>query len=79
MDSGKVSVLASDTAGTEVFFHIMFRDIDSITLTPLSLSEQTAIYDFQDVLDPRSFKILLFNPAGARVSGEVSWKARGVM
>jgi hypothetical protein len=79
MDSGRVPVLASDVSGTEVFFHVMFRDIDSITLTPLSTTEQTAIYDFLDVLDPRSFKILLFNKAGARIDGEVSWKARGVM
>jgi hypothetical protein len=79
MDSGRATVLASDVGGTQVNFTTAFRDIDSITLTPLSTTEQVAIYDFQDVLDPVGFKILLFSNTGVRINGEVSWKARGVM
>jgi hypothetical protein len=79
VDGGKVSVGDATAApnGTEVFFTKPFKDVDSITVTaegPVSLN---AIYDFVDVPNPVSFRILLFNTAGARVAGNASWKARG--
>jgi hypothetical protein len=77
IDGGRVSVAASDVDGTVVFFSKVFRDVDSITVTAESTVEQNAIYDFLDVPNPVSFKILLFDTVGARIDGIVSWKARG--
>lgn len=79
VDGGTVSVAAADqaTGGTVVFFNKPFRDVDSITVAPKGAIEQNAIYDFVDVPDPVSFKILLFSTTGAPASGIVSWKARG--
>lgn len=79
MDGGTVDVLAADTGGTEVFFNKSFKDIESITLTPLSTTEQIAIYDFTDIPNPTSFFILLFDDTGVRIDGTVSWKARGIV
>jgi hypothetical protein len=76
VDGGKVSV-GLETDGTAVFFNKPFRDVDSITLTaegPVSLN---AIYIFNDIPDPVSFNVMLFNTAGVRTAGIVSWKARG--
>jgi hypothetical protein len=77
IDGGRVSVSAADVGGTEVFFTKVFRDVDSITVTAEGAVEQNAIYDFVDVPNPVSFKILLYNTAGQRIDGIVSWKARG--
>lgn len=77
IDGGRVSVAASDVGGTVVFFTKVFRDVDSITVTAESTVEQNAIYDFVDIPNPVSFKILLYDVNGVRVDGTVSWKARG--
>lgn len=79
MDGGTVDVLAADTTGTVVDFNKAFKDVETITLTPLSTVEQVAIFDFVDTPYPTDFKILLFDNAGVRVDGTVSWKARGII
>ena len=79
MDSGLVSAVSTDTNGTEVFFNKDFKDVNSITLTPLSTTLKTAIYNFVDIPNPVSFFVYLFNSSGSRVSGDVSWKVRGVV
>ena len=79
MDSGRASVFAAHAGGTEVLFNKAFRDVESITLTSEGAADRNAIYDFVDVPDPTGFKILLFNTAGVRVDGIVSWKARGIV
>jgi predicted phage tail protein len=77
-DSGNSTANSSDSGGTVVTFNIAFVDVDSISVTPLATSSVTAVYDFVDVPYPTSFKVLLFNSSGARVSGAFSWSARGV-
>jgi len=78
VDGGTVQVNhITDPTGTVVFFTKAFKDVDSITVTPEGTIEQNAIYDFTDVPNPVSFKILLFSAGGAPASGVVSWKARG--
>lgn len=79
MDGGTVDVLAADVGGTPVLFNKAFKDIETITVTPLATVEEVAIYDFVDIPNPTTFKILLYNTAGARIDGRVSWKARGVV
>jgi predicted phage tail protein len=77
-DSGNGTANAADSGGTVVNFNVSFVDVDSIALTPLATTAITAVYDFVDVPNPTSFKVLLFNSSGTRVSGAFSWSARGV-
>jgi predicted phage tail protein len=76
-DSGSVVCNASDVGGTTVLFNIPFVDISSIVVSPIGTTPITAIYDFTDIPNPTSFKVLLFNSAGTRVSGTASWSVRG--
>jgi predicted phage tail protein len=77
-DSGMGTAVSTDVGGTVVSFNKAFIDVDSITVTPAGTSSVKAVYDFVDVPNPTSFKVLLFNDSGTRVSGDFSWAARGV-
>jgi hypothetical protein len=77
-DSGNGTAVSTDSGGTVVSFGIAFVDVDSISVTPLATSSVVAVYDFTDAPNPTSFKVLLFNSSGSRVSGAFSWSARGV-
>lgn len=76
-DGGIKACLAADVGGTVVSFNIPFIDVTSITVTPQGTTPITAIYDFVDTPNPTSFKILLFNSSGTRVSGNASWSIKG--
>jgi hypothetical protein len=78
-ESGSISALATDATGTVVNFTIAFRDINSITLTANSVEPIICIYDFVDVPNPTSFKILAFDTSGNRVTKTVSWQAKGIV
>jgi len=77
-DSGSGTANASDSGGTVVNFNIPFIDVDSISVSAGGTSPVIAIYDFVDVPNPTSFKVLLYNTSGTRLSGAFSWSARGV-
>ena len=77
-DAGFATVSASDVGGTVINFNIPFVDIQSITVTPQSTTPVIAVYDFRDIPNPTSFKVLLYNQSGTRVSGNISWSAKGV-
>jgi predicted phage tail protein len=77
-DSGSGTANSADTTGTTVLFNKSFIDINSITVTPKGTTARLAIYDFTDVPNPTSFKVLLFDTSGNRVSGDFSWNAKGV-
>lgn len=77
-DSGVGTANAADSGGTAVAFNVPFIDIDSISVTPLATSPVVAVYDFVDTPNPTSFKVLLFNGSGVRISGTFSWSVRGV-
>lgn len=77
-DAGIVSAVAADAGGTWIPFKISFVDIQSISVTPQGTTPLVAVYDFTDIPNPTGFKVLLFNSAGQRVSGTVSWSAKGV-
>ena len=54
----------ADENGTVVNFNLDFVDIESITVTPKGTSTTgalIAIYDFTDIPNPTSFKVLLYN------------------
>ena len=83
-DSGTASALSTDISGTVVTFNKTFSDISSIVVTPTfdtaggdTVANVTAIYDFEDVPNPTQFLVLLYDAAGARVSGKFTWNARG--
>ena len=77
-DAGTGTANSADSGGTTVTFNIAFIDVSSISVTPLATTSIIAVYDFVDVPNPTSFKVLLFDTSGTRVSGAFSWSARGV-
>jgi len=77
-DSGVVSAVSTDSGGTTVAFSVSFVDVTSITVTPKGTAARIAVYDFVDAPNPTSFKVLLFDTSGNRVSGDVSWSVKGV-
>ena len=76
-DSGSGAAVSSDSGGTTVTFSVAFIDVNSIVVTPSGTAARYALYDFVDAPNPTTFKVLLFDAAGARVSGGFSWTARG--
>lgn len=77
-DGGKVACSSGHVGGTVVPFNVSFVDIHSLTVTPkVGGTAVYGLYDFDDAPNPTSFKILLYNAAGTRVSGEASWSAKG--
>jgi len=78
-DGGIITALAADVGGTVVTFNKAFKAIDSITLTPNSTIIKTAIYDFAFPANPTTFKVLVYDGAGIRIDGDVTWDARGVV
>jgi hypothetical protein len=77
-DSGTTAVNAADSGGTTITFNTSFLDVSSIVASPQGTVEIKEVVNFTDVPNPTSFKVLLFDAAGARVSGTVRWTARGV-
>ncbi len=83
--SGAVSANAADSGGTTVYLTDdrtitgikNFVDVEAITLTALSTTAKYVVYDFTDTPNPLSFKILMFDSAGARATGTVSYTVRG--
>ncbi len=76
-DSGSGTAVAGDTLGTTVNFGVSFIDVSSIVVTASGTTARYPTYSFADVPNPTSFKVLLYDSAGNRVSGEFSWTARG--
>lgn len=77
-DSGSGVANAGDTGGTTVTFNVPFIDVDSIQVSPQGTSAVIPVYDFTDTPYPTSFKVLLFDKNGNRVSGPFSWVVRGI-
>lgn len=77
-DSGEATVNAADTGGTTIAFTVPFVSVKSIIVTPKGTTARFAIYDFAGGANPTSFKALLYDTAGNRVSGTVSWQVAGV-
>jgi hypothetical protein len=76
-DSGNGTAVSTDSGGTVVNFNYPFIDVESLSVTAATTSPVIAVYDFVDAPNPTSFKVLLFNTSGTRVSGAFSWSARG--
>lgn len=76
-DAGSGTANSGDVGGTTVNFTVPFIDVESISVTPSGTTPRIAIYDFVDAPNPTSFKVLLFDTSGNRVTGPFSWSARG--
>jgi hypothetical protein len=76
-DMGVGTANAGDSGGTTVLFNVAFASVESIVVTPSGTTARLALYDFTSVPNPTSFKVLLFDTAGSRVSGAFSWQVRG--
>lgn len=75
---GMVNAVSTDVGGTAVDITGLFLDVGSIVLSALSTTPVYVVYDFVDAPNPTSFKVLVFNSAGARISATVSYTIRGV-
>lgn len=75
---GVVTAASGDAGGTSVDITGIFIDVQAITLTPLSTTAKHPTYDFTDAPNPTSFSVYLWDAAGARASGDVSYTVRGV-
>ena len=78
VDSGHVNADKDDVGGTVVLFNKAFKDVNSITITADSTEPIYPIYDFVDIPNPTSFKVLIYDSSGNRVDYLISWKARGI-
>jgi predicted phage tail protein len=76
-DAGTGNAVSTDSGGTVVNFTVPFVDVEGLSVTPSGTTPRIAIYDFVDAPNPTSFKVLLFDLSGNRVSGPFSWTARG--
>jgi hypothetical protein len=78
-DGGNVNAVSTDSGGTEIDFNKDFLDVISITATALSTEPAYAVYAFTDIPNPTSFKVMVYDSMGNRISKLVSWKARGIV
>lgn len=79
LDGGSGSAVSTDVAGTVFLFNKAFRSIDSITVTPLTTTACFPVVSFTNSVNPTSFKILLYDNAGVRVTASIQWMARGII
>lgn len=83
---GKIACNAADSGGTVVYLtddgtatgNLVFIDVQSLTPGATGTASVTPVFDFVDTPYPLSFKALLFNAAGARISGTVYYSAIGI-
>jgi hypothetical protein len=78
-DAGYATAVAEDVNGTVVTFNKAFKDIDGITIAPMSTTTVIPIVDFLDVPNPTNFKVKIYDNAGVRKTVNFRWDARGVI
>lgn len=78
-DSGQGTANSSDSGGTVFYFNKTFKDIDAITVTVKQTVRRFVVVDFVDAPDPTSFKVLVFDESGTRVTETIYWIARGIV
>lgn len=76
-DFGIVACVSTDAGGTIAPFNYPFASVVSINLTPQGTGAVIPNVDFTPVVNPVSFKALLFTTAGVRTSGTARWEAKG--
>jgi hypothetical protein len=77
-ETGVVACVSTDTGGTTFTFTETFAAIDSIQATPVGTVDRRAVVDFTySTVNPTTCKVLLFDAAGARASGDVRLTIEG--
>lgn len=78
-ETGSVACNSADSGGTTVVFTKPFIDVEDIQLTPEGTTACYAVLNFIDVPNPTSFKVLVFDQDGNRVSKTVRYRVRGAV
>jgi hypothetical protein len=78
-DAGFATADALDAGGTVVTFNKVFKDVDGITVAPMSTTVVITIIEFLDVPNPTYFKVKIYDNAGVRKTMPFRWDARGVV
>ena len=82
---GSCTANQSDNNGKEIDFNVDFVDVQGIAVTPNgagtnidgdTTKKLIAVVDFQDVPNPTSFKVFLFDLDGYPKGGKFTWQAR---
>lgn len=77
-ESGTVSCVSTDAGGTTYTFTETFSGVASIQATPIGTSDRRAAVDFNySTSNPTTCKVLLYDSAGARVTGQVALYIEG--
>ncbi len=77
-ETGRLSCVSTDAGGTTYTFTETFASIDSIQSTPIGTADRRVVVDFTySTANPTTCKVLLFDSAGARVSGDVALTIEG--
>jgi len=72
-DSGTVACVSTDSGGTTFTFNEVFSGVASIQGTPIGTADRRVVIDFNySTSNPTTCKVLLFDSAGARASGNVA-------
>lgn len=74
-DDGKDVSLA--VGAKTVLFNQSFIDVNSIQVTPNSSLQLTATVDFNDIPNPTSFDVYIYDVSGTQVANDFFWTARG--
>jgi hypothetical protein len=79
-DGGNLVANSGDVGGTTVTLSKTFHSIRSITATVKQTVTRYIVIDFDyTTVDPTTFKVLVFNSSGARVTDTIGWQARGIL
>jgi len=74
-----VTANSGDAGGTTVTFEHDFLDVTDIQVTANSTDFANAVYDFTDVPNPTSMKVLVFDKNGTRITRTVTCRIRGAV
>ena len=76
-EDGGMATITNANDGVAVTFAKTFADITSISVSAAGTTASIAIYDFTDSPNPTGFTAYLFNTSGTKITGTVSWTAKG--
>ncbi len=72
------TVTTSAAGPTTVTLSNTYYAVKNLLLTPSGTATRAAVYDNIITGDPSSFDVYLFNAAGTKIAGAVSWRFQGV-
>jgi len=76
---GTITANSGDAGGTTVTFVKDFLDINDIQVSANSTTAAIPTYDFTDIPNPVSMKVLVFDAAGSRITKSVTYRIKGAV